>query len=316
MRKLAIIDDYERAALEMADWSALHQDVSIAVFHDHLSDEAALAERLEDFQIIAIMRERTPFGRSLLERLPNLELLITTGMRNSSIDLAAAKELGVTVTGTPILAYPAAEHAWALILALAKRVPADDKSVREGDWGNAVNIGLQGKTLGVVGLGRLGAQVARIGHAFGMRVVAWSENLTEQRCREIGTERVAKDDLFLSSDVVTIHLQLSERTRGLVRAHELELMKPTAYLVNTSRGPIVDEHDLVAALRRRRIAGAGLDVFDVEPLPAEHPLRRLPNTVLTPHQGYVTAENFRLFFSSAVENIRAWLDGKVVNALN
>lgn len=316
MKKLAIIDDYERAALEMADWSALQHDVSITVFHDHLSDEGAVAERLADFQIVAIMRERTPFRRSLLERLPNLEHLITTGMRNHSIDLPAAKELGVVVTGTPILGYPAAEHTWALILALTKRIPADDRAMRSGDWGSAVNAGLHGKTLGIVGLGRLGAQVARIGSAFGMRVVAWSRNLKQTRCEEIGVEHVTKETLFSTADVVTIHVQVGERNRGLVGADELGLMKPSAYLVNTSRGPIVVEEDLIAALRARRIAGAGLDVFEVEPLPADHALRRLPNTVLTPHQGYVTAENFRVFFSNAVENIRAWLDGRVVNELN
>ncbi|HEU4617852.1 MAG TPA: D-2-hydroxyacid dehydrogenase family protein [Gammaproteobacteria bacterium] len=313
MRKLAIIDDYERAALEAADWSALQQDVAVTVFHDHLAGEDALAERFADFQIIVIMRERTPFPRSLLARLPNLELLVTSGMRNASIDLAAAKELGVAVTGTPILAYPAAEHAWALILALTKRIAIDDQAMRTGGWGTAANAGLKDKTLGIVGLGRLGSQAAKIGLAFGMRVVAWSENLTDARCAEVGAERVAKDELFRRSDVVTIHLQLSERTRGLVGRRELELMKPSAYLVNTSRGPIVVEQDLVEALKRRTIAGAGLDVFDVEPLPADHALRRLANTVLTPHQGYVTAENFRLFFSSAVENIRAWLDGKIIN---
>ncbi|HEY8519456.1 MAG TPA: D-2-hydroxyacid dehydrogenase family protein [Gammaproteobacteria bacterium] len=315
MRKLAILDDYEHAALGMADWASLAPAVETTVFHDHLADEAAVAERLRPFHIVCAMRERTPFPRSLLERLPNLEHLVTSGMRNAAIDLAAAAERGIVVTGTPILPYPAAEHTWALILALAKRVPADDRAMRTGGWGSAVNVGLRGKTLGVVGLGKLGAQVARVGLAFGMEVVAWSPNLTAERCAEVGARLVAKEELFTLADVVTIHLVLGERSRGLVGAAELAHMKPTAYLVNTSRGPIVDERALLDALHAGRIAGAGLDVFDTEPLPADHPFRRLPNTVLTPHQGYVTAENYRLFFTTAVENIRSWLAGTIVNRL-
>jgi phosphoglycerate dehydrogenase-like enzyme len=315
MKTLAIIDDYENAALAMADWSPLAGAVEIAAFHDHVADEAALAERLSAFQIVCIMRERTAFRRSLLERLPNLEHLITSGMRNSSIDLAAARERGILVTGTPILPYPAAEHTWALILALAKGIASDDRNVRAGEWGNSVNVGLHSKTLGVVGLGKLGAQVARVGLAFGMRVIAWSANLTQQRCDEVGAELVDKNTLFRTADFVSIHLQLSERSRGLIGPAELSLMQPAAWLINTSRGPIVDEAALVAALQGRTIAGAGLDVFEIEPLPPDHVLRRLPNTVLTPHQGYVTAENFRLFFTTAVANILAWLAGSPINEL-
>jgi phosphoglycerate dehydrogenase-like enzyme len=315
MKKLAVIDDYEHAALAMADWSPLEGIVEVDVFHDHCADETALAERLREFQIVCIMRERTPFRRSLLEQLPQLEHLITSGMRNSSIDLGAAKERGIVVTGTPILPYPAAEHTWALILALAKSIPSDDRNVRAGDWGKVVNLGLHGKTLGLIGLGKLGAQVARVGLAFGMHVIAWSANLTRQRCDEVGVELAAKHTLFRTADFVSIHLQLSERSRGLVGAAELGLMRPTAWLINTSRGPIVDEAALVAALQNATIAGAGLDVFDIEPLPASHVLRRLPNTVLTPHQGYVTAENFRLFFTMAVANVRAWLAGGPINEL-
>jgi phosphoglycerate dehydrogenase-like enzyme len=315
MKRLAILDDYEHAASSMADWSAVARDVEITVFHDHLADEAALAARLRPFHAICLMRERTPFPRSLLERLPDLEHLITSGMRNLSIDLVAARERGIIVTGTPILPHPAAEHTWALILALAKRVPEDDRNVRAGSWGTALNVGLNGKTLGIVGLGKLGAQVARVGLAFGMRIIAWSPNLTHERCIEIGVELVTKEALFSDADFVTVHLQLSARSRGLVTAVELARMKPTAYLINTSRGPIVDERALVAALGSGAIAGAGLDVFDVEPLPREHPLRQLPNTVLTPHQGYVTVENYRLFFAGAVANIRAWLDGRMANSL-
>jgi phosphoglycerate dehydrogenase-like enzyme len=315
MKKLAILDDYEHAALAMADWSAVARDVEITVFHDHLADETALVTRLRPFHAICIMRERTPFQRSLLERLPNLEHLVTSGMRNLSIDLAAAKDRGIVVTGTPILPYPAAEHTWALILALAKRVPADDRNVRTGQWGTALGVGLNAKTLGIVGLGKLGAQVARVALAFGMRVIAWSPNLTRERCVEASVALATKDTLFREADFVTIHLQLSARSRGLVTAADLNLMKPTAFLINTSRGPIVEEPALVAALEEGVIAGAALDVFDVEPLPSEHPLRRLSNTVVTPHQGYVTVENYRSSFAGAVANIRAWLDGRIVNSL-
>jgi phosphoglycerate dehydrogenase-like enzyme len=315
VKKLAILDDYEHTALAMADWSPVARDVEISAFHDHLADETALAARLQPFHVICMMRERTPFPRSLLERLPNLAHLVTSGMRNLSIDLAAAKDRGIAVTGTPILPYPAAEHTWALILALAKRVPADDRSVRAGQWGTALGVGLNGKTLGIVGLGKLGAQVARVGLAFGMRLIAWSPNLTRERCVEVGAELATKETLFRDADFVTIHLQLSARSRGLVAAADLERMKPTAFLINTSRGPIVDETALVAALERGVIAGAGLDVFDIEPLPKAHPLRRLSNTVVTPHQGYVTVENYRSSFAGAVANVRAWLDGRIVNSL-
>ena len=271
MKKLAILDDYEHAALAMADWSAVARDIEITVFHDHLADEIALAARLRPFHVICMMRERTPFPRSLLARLPNLEHLVTSGMRNLSIDLAAAKDRGIVVTGTPILPYPAAEHTWALILALAKRVPVDDRNVRAGQWGTALGIGLNAKTLGIVGMGKLGAQVARVGLAFGMRVIAWSPNLTSERCAETGVALATKESLFSEADFVTIHLQLSARSRGLVTAADFKLMKPTAFLINTSRGPIVEETALVAALEDRVIAGAALDVFDVEPLPRLRP---------------------------------------------
>jgi phosphoglycerate dehydrogenase-like enzyme len=316
MKRLAIIDDYEDAALRMADWSTLADQVTIDVFHDHLSQEDAVAERLKSYNIVCIMRERTPFPRSLLERLPNLEHLYTSGMRNFSIDLDAARELNVTVTGSPTLPYPAAEHAWALILALAKRIPAEDRATRTGGWGTGVNVGLRDKTLGVIGLGKLGEQVARIGQAFRMNVVAWSLNLTAARCAEVGVELLGKEELLRTSDFVTIHLHVGERNRRLIGAAELDKMRSNAYLINTSRGPIVDESALVSALERGRIAGAGLDVFDTEPLPPDHPLRRQPNTVITPHQGYVVAENYERFFEGAVENIRSWLDGKVVRSLS
>jgi len=315
MKKLAIIDDYEHAAHEFADWSSLADRVDVSVFNEHFADPAELVEHLKEFSAVVIMRERTPFTRQTIASLPKLELLITSGMRNASIDTTAAKEHGVVVAGTPILPYPAAEHAWALILALAKRIPQDDSAVRRGHWGQSVNLGLNGKTLGVVGLGKLGAQVARVGLAFQMNVIAWSENLTAQRCAEIGVTHVGKDALFRESDFITVHLVLSERSRGTVGRHELESMKSSAFLINTSRGPIVDEAALVDALSTGLIAGAGLDVFDIEPLPADHPLRTAANAIVTPHQGYVTRENFEIFFRTAVENVRAWLEGAPINLL-
>jgi phosphoglycerate dehydrogenase-like enzyme len=316
MKKLAIIDDYEHAALRMADWSALKADLAIDVFHDHLANEDALAARLALYEAVCIMRERTPFPASLFAKLPRLEHLFTSGTRNAAIDLAAARAHGVLVTGTPTLPFPAAEHAWALIFALAKRLPQEDRAMRAGGWGIGLNTCLHGRTLGVVGLGKLGERVARVAPLFGMKVIAWSQNLTPTRCAEVGVRWVGKDTLFRESDYITIHLQLGSRNRGLVGARELALMKPTAYLVNTSRGPIVDEAALIEVLHERRIAGAGLDVFDIEPLPVEHPLRALPNTVITPHQGYVVEENYRAFFRGAVLNLRAWLDGRPINEIN
>jgi len=314
-KNLAIIDDWERAALAIGDWSRLEDRVQIDVFHDHLDNEDAVAARLARYEIVCIMRERTPFARTLFARLPKLEHLFTSGTRNASIDLAAAKEHGVLVTGAPTLPYPAAEHTWALILALAKRIPEEDRATREGGWGQGMNACVHGKTLGVVGLGKLGARVAAVGQAFGMHVIAWSQNLTEARCRELGARYVDKEALFREADYVTIHLQLGTRNRGLIGAAELALMKPTAYLINTSRGPIVDERALIECLGEKRIAGAGLDVFDVEPLPEGHPLRSMPNTVVTPHQGYVVRENYDVFYQGAVRNIASWLDGHVVNVL-
>ena len=315
MRRCAIIDDYQGCALGMADWGALAPEVEVEAFGDHLADEDALARRLAGFEIVCAMRERTPFPRSLFEKLPRLELLLTSGMRNLSIDGAAARDHGVTVCGTPSVGTPTAELAWGLILALARSIPQEDRATRAGGWQHTLGVGLEGRTLGVIGLGRLGARVARIGKAFGMEVVAWSENLTEERCREIGVGLADKQTLLGTADVVTIHLLLSARTRGLLGAADLASMKPDAFLVNTSRGPIVDEAALIDALQRRAIAGAGLDVFDIEPLPADHPLRRLENTVITPHLGYVSLDNYRCYFPAMVEDIRTWLAGAPVRVL-
>jgi phosphoglycerate dehydrogenase-like enzyme len=254
------------------------------------------------------MRERTPFPRSVLAQAPNLKLLVTTGMANASIDLDACRDLGIEVRGTTGLRSSTAELTWGLVLALARHICVEDRRVREGGWQRTVGLELAGARLGVVGLGKLGAEVARIGLAFGMDVVAWSQNLTLERAAEVGVRLVDKHELFSTSDVVTLHLKLSDRTHGIVGAPELALMQPTAYLVNTSRGPLVDEAALVDALRHYSIAGAGLDVFDVEPLPADHPLRSLPNTVVTPHIGYVTTATYEGWWRQVVENIRAWWD--------
>jgi phosphoglycerate dehydrogenase-like enzyme len=317
MPKVAVLDDYQGVALKMADWSVLSSDCQVQVFRDHLTELDALAQRLRDFEVITCMRERTPFGRDLLERLPNLRLLVTTGMRNAAIDLKAATDLGILVCGTaggPEA--PPAELTWALILALVRHLPREDALTRQGHWGTTVGMSLEHKVLGVLGLGRLGSKVARVGVAFGMRVIAWSQNLTAERAAQHGATLVTKEELFASSDLLTIHVQLSARTKGLVGAHELGLMKPTAYLINTARGPIVDEAALIRALQARTIAGAGLDVFDQEPLPPGHPLTLLDNTILVPHIGYVTEDQYRVRYRETVENVAAYLRGEPLRVLN
>jgi len=313
--RVALLDDYQDVALSMADWKSLPAGTEVVVFKDHLAAEDAVARRLADFDIVMALRERTPFPRTLLERLPKLKLLITAGMRNASIDMKAAAERGVTVCGTAGLPYPTAELAWGLILSLMRRIPAEDRATREGRWQTSLGLGLNGKTLGVLGLGTLGSRAAKVGLAFEMNVLAWSQNLTAERAKEIGVTLVPKDELLARSDIFSIHLVLGERTRGLIGARELGLMKRSAYLINTSRGPIVDEAALIRALGDGTIAGAGLDVFDEEPLPLDHAFRRLPNIVITPHLGYVTSETYRIFYGHAVEDIKAYLDGKPVRVL-
>jgi phosphoglycerate dehydrogenase-like enzyme len=315
MTRVAILDDYQAVALRMADWASLPPDVEVVVFRDHAADESRIATRLADFDVVVAMRERTPFPGSLLARLPRLRLLVTTGMRNASIDVRAAAERGVLVCGTAGLPYPTAELTWALILSLVRHVPREDRATRAGGWQETLGTGLNGKTLGVLGLGTLGSRVARVGRAFEMEVLAWSQNLAPERAAAVGATLVPRDDLLARADVVTIHLVLSERTRGLIGARELALMRGTAHLVNTSRGPIVDEAALIQALRAGAIAGAGLDVYDEEPLPPDHPLRRLPNTVITPHLGYVTEETYRIFYGQALEDVRAFLAGAPVRVL-
>jgi phosphoglycerate dehydrogenase-like enzyme len=315
MVRLAILDDYQNVALSMANWENLQPTVDIQVFHDTLAAEDAVARRLHDFEIVVAMRERTPFRRSLLERLPKMKLLVTTGMVNASIDVKAAAELGITVCGTRSSSYSTMELAWGLILALSRNIPREDASTRKGGWQTTVGIELHGKVLGILGLGKIGGQMPAVAAAFHMEVIAWSQNLTPERAASVGAKRVDKDELFRRSDFLTIHTVLSKRTRGLVGASDLASMKPTAYLINTSRGPIVDEQALIAALENHTIAGAGLDVYDEEPLPADHALRRVENVVLTPHIGYVTAEKYRVFYGDAVENIQAFLSGRPVRVI-
>jgi len=305
---VAVLDDYQNAALSMADWSVLAGRTTVTVFNDHLADTDAVIARLEPFEVVCVMRERTPMTRAVISGLPKLRLIASTGARNASIDLEAAAERGVQVANTGGNSTPTVELTWALILAGARNIAAENASLRAGGWQRFVGEDLSGKTLGLLGLGKIGGAVARIGKAFGMEVIAWSQNLTAERAAEAGAALVSKEDLFRRSDVLTIHLVLSNRTRGLVSANELALMKPTARLVNTSRGPIVIEADLIAALSSGRIAGAAIDVFDQEPLPSDHPFRTLPNVLATPHIGYVSRNVYQRFYQDTVDNIRQWLD--------
>lgn len=314
--RVAVLDDYQGVALEMADWSTLPRETQVQVFRDHLVGTDAVAERLKDFEVVVIMRERTPFGRALLERLPKLQLLVTTGMNNASIDLDAATDLSILVCGTGGSRYSTAELAWGLILALLRHIPREDAAIRQGHWQTTIGVTLHDKVLGVMGLGRLGSRVATIGIAFGMSVIAWSQNLTAERAAQFGATLVTKDELFARSDILSIHLRLSDRTRGLVGTREFSLMKSTAYLINTSRGPIVDEAALIQALQNSIIAGAGLDVFDQEPLSSDHSFKRLDNIVMTPHLGYVTKEGYQVFYGESVENIVSYSLGHPVRVLN
>jgi D-3-phosphoglycerate dehydrogenase len=309
--RCAILDDFQNVALKMADWSKVAADVDVTVFNHHLGGPDNVVKALQGFQIVCAMRERTGFPRAVIEKLPDLKLLITTGMRNASIDMAAAAERNVLVCGTGGYGNPTTGITFGLILELTRRIGWENNRLKNGaPWQVTLGADIEGKTLGILGLGKLGSRSAAVGKAFGMKVIAWSQNLTPDRCKEVGAEYVSKDDLFRNADFVTIHLQLSDRTRGLITARELGLMKPDAYLINTSRGPIVEEKALLAALAERRIAGAGLDVFDVEPLPLDHPLRRMDNAVITPHLGYVSQQNYAAYFPDIVDNIRGWLDGK------
>jgi phosphoglycerate dehydrogenase-like enzyme len=309
-KRVAVLDDYQDVARTYGDWSTLDGRISLDTFNRHIADEDELAEILHEHDIVVVMRERTPFGRSLLDKLPRLELLVTTGPFNAAIDLEAAASRGVPVWATRGFLPPTTELTWGLILACAKNICVFDRAIKADGWQTLISRDLHGARLGVIGLGYYGSEVARIGQAFGMDVVAWSQNLTAERCHEAGVTPTSKEDLLATSDFVTLHLLLSERTRGLIGRPEIDLMKPTAFLINASRGPIVDEEALVRALIGGRIAGAGLDVFEVEPLPPGHPLRRLENVVTTPHVGYVSEATYRVFFEDVIDNIACHLEGR------
>jgi phosphoglycerate dehydrogenase-like enzyme len=306
--KIAILDDYQNVALSIADWSAVARRADITVFNDHIVQTDALIERLLPFDAICVMRERTPLSRYIIECLPRLRFIASTGPRNISIDMVAANERGIIVTHTGYRSTPTIELTWALILASARHLVRESNSIRAGGWQTSLGHELDGRTLGVLGLGNVGGQVARIGRAFGMKIIAWSQNLTAEAAEAAGAELVTKNGLFRRAEVVTIHLILSARTRGLVGAGELALMKPTARLINTSRGPIVDEEALIEALRAGTIAGAAVDVFETEPLPANHPLRSLANLLATPHIGFVAEDLYRTFYGDAAAALAAWIE--------
>lgn len=310
--RIAVLDDYQDVAISLADWSVLDTRATVTVFNDHLAESDAVVERLQPFDIVCIMRERTPITRAVIERLPKLRLISSTGSRNASIDLKAAEERGIQVLHTGYFSAPTIELTWALILGSARNLVAENASLRGGGWQRFIGDDMAGRTLSLLGLGNVGGAVAQIGRAFGMNVIAWSQNLTVERAAAASAELVSKEELFRRADVVSIHVVLSDRTRGLVGAPELALMKPTARLVNTSRGPIVVEADLIAALKAGKIAGAAIDVFDQEPLPLDHPFRSLANLLATPHIGYVSRGLYTRFYQDTVENIRHWLDGQAL----
>jgi phosphoglycerate dehydrogenase-like enzyme len=314
LSRLAILDDYQGVTLSMGPWSRLPSSLSVEVFRDTLKDRDALVARLAPFDAILAMRERTPFNAALLERLPNLKLLITTGERNRGIDVAAARARGITCACTPSFGAPTVDITWGLILNLLRDLPAQEASLRAGGWQTGVGTSVEGLTLGVVGLGKLGSRVAKVGQAFGMKVIAWSQNLTAEKAAAAGAELVTKEELFARADVVTLHLILSDRSRGIVSAAELAAMKPGAAIINTSRGPLIDLPALVAALQAGKVR-AGLDVYDEEPLPAGHPLLACPGTVLTPHLGYVSTQNYAAYFKGAVEAIEGYLAGTPIREL-
>jgi phosphoglycerate dehydrogenase-like enzyme len=313
--RIAVLDDYQSVASSMADWAGLLPGAHVTYFRDHVADAEVLAAMLEPFEIVVAMRERTAFPKSLLETLPRLRLLVTTGMRNVAIDVRAARDQGVVVAGTRSHQWATTELTWALILGLVRKVADDDARIRAGRWQEAIAGDLDGQTLGVVGFGRLGASVARIAQAFGMNVLAWSPHLSSDRVEGSGVQLVEKHELFARSDVVTLHMVLGNSTRGLIGELELRAMRPSAFLVNTSRGPLIDQDALARALTEGWIAGAGIDVFEIEPLPADHWLRNAPNTLLTPHVGYVTERSYRLFFGDVVDDIAAFLAGGPIRVL-
>lgn len=316
MVRAAILDDYQNVAMGFADWSPVAKNVEIKVFNKPFSSQEEAIKALQGFAVVVGMRERTPFPRKVIEALPDLKLLITTGARNNSFDVKACAERGITVCGTGAVGSPTTGIAFGLMLELTRRIGFENARLKAGaPWQVTIGRDLEGLTLGIVGLGKLGQRSAAVGMAFGMKTIAWSQNLTDEKANAAGAEYVSKEDLFRNADFVTIHLVLSDLSRGLVGAKELGLMKKSSYLINTSRGPIVDEKALIAALQAKSIAGAGLDVFDIEPLPLDHPFRQMENVVITPHLGYVSEQNYRKYFPDIVEDIRAWLDGKPVRVI-
>ena len=313
--KIAILDDYQDVAKYMADWSGLQKDHEVTFFHDIYEGVDGFAERLQGYDVLGVMRERSPVRRDLLEKLPDVKLLATAGMRNAAIDLDYCRERGIAVCGTSNSAQATPELAWGMMLTLARNIHIENERMRSGSWITTLGVDLQGKTLGILGLGRLGQKMAQVAKVFDMDVIAWSANLTAEAAAEHGVERVEKDDLFRRSDFLTIHYKLGDRSRGLVGAAELGLMKKTAYLINTSRGPIVDTAALIQALEAGTIAGAGVDVYDSEPLAPDAPIRQAPNTILTPHLGYVTDGCYRSFYVQMVESIERWIAGDPVRSL-
>jgi phosphoglycerate dehydrogenase-like enzyme len=316
MIRAAILDDYQNVAKSMADWSPIAKDLEITVFNEPFADQQAAIKALQNFQVVVGMRERTPFPRAVIEALPELKLLITTGAKNNSFDVKAAVERGVTVCGTGAVGSPTVGIAFGLMLELTRRIGFENAGLKRGErWQVTIGRDLEGMTLGIVGLGKLGQRVAQVGEAFGMKVAAWSQNLTPEKAAEAGAAYATREELFANSDIVTIHYQLGPRSRGLITAEDIARMKSSAYLINTARAPIVDQAALLKALQEKKIAGAGLDVFEVEPLPLDHPYRKLDNVVLTPHLGYVSEQNYKKYFPDIVEDIRGWLDGKPVRVI-
>jgi len=308
--KIAVLDDYQRVALKFADWSAINKKAEVSIFHDHVANENAVITRLLPFEVICLMRERTPLTRDILSQLPNLKLIVSTGKRNASIDIKAAGELGIAIKYTNYVESGAPELTWALLMATARHIPTEVNNFRTGGWQTTISADLKGKTIGIIGLGRVGSKIAAYAKAFDMNVIAWSQNLTPEKAAEAGARLVSKEELFKQADFVTIHLVLSDRSRGIVDKESLLLMKPSAYFINTSRGPLVNEAGLIEVLQQHKIAGAALDVYDTEPLPANHPLRKMDNVLATSHIGYVTNETYRVFYGDTVKAVEEWLESK------
>ena len=305
--KIAVLDDYQHVALTMADWTPVMEKADVTVFNDHIADEATFIARLLPFQVLCIMRERTPLTAHVLRSLPNLKLIISTGRRNASINEKVVEELGIELKTTGYVSTGAYEHTWAMIMALARHIPSENSNFKLGGWQTTIGTDLKGRTLGIIGLGNIGNKIASFAKAFDMNVIAWSENLTEEKAAAAGAKLVSKETLFKESDFITIHLVLSDRSRGIIKQADFDLMKPTAYFINTSRGPLVEENALINALNKNKIAGAAIDVFDTEPLPADHSLRKVNNLLATPHVGYVTLDTYRLFYGDTVKGILEWL---------